>query len=224
MGNITVVIPTSLIPSHPSTRIIERTLASVRSHLPDAPIIVTCDGLAHGTPYNRARYDEYMSRLVGVAVKRYGMPIHQSGMLVDVLPSIKTQLLLYLEHDWELGHPIEWAQLESIILSGEAHYVKFYQSNRIHPLHEHMMLERVIWRGAPLIKTLQYSANPHLASTTWYRTLVESYFRGRIDYIENLLHGPIAIAPWADYKLLIYNPVQGDMKRSFHLDGAGSKE
>ena len=96
--------------------------------------------------------------------------------------------------------------------------MKFHAGNRIHPLHEHMMFDRLISHGIPLIKTVQYSANPHVASAAWYRNL-EFRFREKTDYIENILHGPIAVAPWDDYKLMIYNPITGDMKRAFHLDG-----
>ncbi len=223
MDNITVVVPTSYIPSHPSTKILDETLSSIRTHLPTARIIVTCDGLQAKDALHRAEYGDYMDAISGVnIIRRYAQHVHQSGMLFDILALVETPLMLYLEHDWVLGFPIEWGLLEEAILAGPANYVKFYQGFRIHPLHEHMMVGRLLFKDVPLIQTLQYSANPHLASTAWYRSL-KSFFRGQTDYIENLLHGPIATAPWEDYKLTIYNPIQGDMKRSYHLDGAGSR-
>lgn len=224
MERVTVIIPTSPIPSHPSTRIIDETIASVRKHLPDAPIIITCDGVSDDQQFQRPAYEEYLARLRNekeISVVPFLKRIHQSGMMEFALAEVKTPLLLYLEHDWTLGHPIEWDALSDIITIREANYIKFHAGDRIHPLHEHMMGKRIIIRGVPIIGTVQYSANPHLATTEWYRKLIP-LFSGKVDFIENLLHGPIANAQWSSYRCAIYNPIEGGMKRAFHLDGKGS--
>jgi hypothetical protein len=43
--DITVVLVTSVIPSHPETYIVEETIKSIRHHLPDSEIILQIDGL-----------------------------------------------------------------------------------------------------------------------------------------------------------------------------------
>ena len=144
--------------------------------------------------------------------------VHQSGMMCAALPRVTTPLIFYVEHDWVILHPVEWEAIFEVLLSGEANYIKLHAGNRIHPLYEHMMFDRVMLHGAPFIKTVQYSANPHVASTTWYRGLIP-LFEGKCDFIENILHGVIGDSPWEKHRLMIYNPIHGDMTRVHHLDG-----
>ena len=59
---VAVLIPTSPIPSHPSTEMIETTIASVKEQLPDAPIIVMIDGIRPEQAELRPAYDEYTRR------------------------------------------------------------------------------------------------------------------------------------------------------------------
>ena len=59
---LTVLIPTSPIPSCPSTEIIDATYRSIRERLPSAPILIACDGYHEGACSEDA-YDEYLSRL-----------------------------------------------------------------------------------------------------------------------------------------------------------------
>jgi hypothetical protein len=144
-------------------------------------------------------------------------------MLKDALDMVKTPLILYLEDDWEFVNTIEWDGLSDIIQSGYANYIRFYAGHRVVPQNEHMMFERVIEHEIPLIKTTQFSANPHLASTAFYRDPVLSYCQGKTDMIENLLHGPCASEPWERWRLCIYNGIaDATMQRVRHLDGKNS--
>ena len=45
---VTVLIPVSPIPSHPSTEVLDVTIDSIRTRLPDAEIIIMFDGVWHG--------------------------------------------------------------------------------------------------------------------------------------------------------------------------------
>jgi hypothetical protein len=95
---ITVVVPVSPIKSHPETTIIEETLDSVRHHLPDAEIILTCDGVRREQEGRRADYEEHLRRLVWLADHKYGhtLPIifddhrHQTGMMRSMIDEIQT--------------------------------------------------------------------------------------------------------------------------------------
>jgi hypothetical protein len=216
--NITVLIPTSSIPSCPSTEIIDETIASIKSHLPEVKVIVTCDGLQSKHECRRAQYEEYKTRIRADKVMIFETRVHQSGMILAALPLVETPLLFYLEHDWEVLHPIEWDVITDMILSGRANYVKLHSGSRIHPLYEHMMFKRIMYRGVPFIQTTQFSANPHLALTAWYRSLTP-FFENKCEYVENLLHGETGNSPWEKHKLMIYNPIHGDMARVHHLDG-----
>ena len=43
--DITIVLVTSVLPSHPNTDIIDETIKSIRFHFPDNEIIMQIDGL-----------------------------------------------------------------------------------------------------------------------------------------------------------------------------------
>jgi hypothetical protein len=158
--------------------------------------------------------------------------------MLEVLEYVDTPLILYWESDWELLPSIPWHELCNLILSGGFNYIKLHAQPRISPYHEHLMLERVIYQNGvasdrfhenrlggavPIIRTRQWSQNPHLASTQFYREKVLPHCEGKCDFIENIMHGVVANAPWEEFKCGIYNPVDGDMMRVRHLDGRGSK-
>jgi len=62
-SQITVLIPTFWIPSCPDTSIIDEVILSVRERLPDAPIIIMCNGLRDELIHRKQDYYEYVSRL-----------------------------------------------------------------------------------------------------------------------------------------------------------------
>lgn len=63
MQDITVVVVSSVLPSHPSTAVIDETIASIRHHLPDSEIILQLDGLRDEQLDRKADYDEYKTRV-----------------------------------------------------------------------------------------------------------------------------------------------------------------
>lgn len=241
VSDITVVIPTSPIPSHPSDSIIRRAVAFVREQLPLSRIIITCDGTQGEEPAYKQYRDALMYHSGNVNVIGNSLHIHQSGLLTHVLGGptpITTPLLLYLEHDWELLPNVPWPELSQLILSGEFNYIKLHATPRISPYHEHLMLERVIYQDGvpsdryrdnvpgtaiPIIKTKQWSQNPHLASAKFYREKILPLCEGKCDFIENIVHGIVANSPWEEFRCGIFNPAGGDMMKVRHLDGKNSR-
>jgi len=226
VNEITILVSTSSIVSHPDTAIIDQTIASVRATLPDSPVIIMADGLKqeHRTPERTAAYAEYKERLRGryenSVLLEYEENVNQAGMLGRALELVQTPLLTYDEHDWKLSPNIEWNALGKIILSGRYNLVRFYAYCRVHPLHEGMMLEREIVDGIPFIKTMQYSQNPHVASTDFYRAIYASHLHDQKTAIEEVMHSPVACGPWERWKLAIYNPLnEGSTQQVWHLDG-----
>lgn len=224
---ITILISTSHVPEHPETATIDETVASIRQTLPKSLIVIQCDGLSdkHAADANRMlRYQGYKSRLQGryenSVVLEYDKNINQAGMLGRAMEYVKTPLIAYVEHDWSLSPNIEWEKLAKIIHSGRYNLVRFYAYCRIHPLHEGMCFEREIVDGIPFIRTIQYSQNPHLASSAVYRQWNSEIMRGRNIAIEELMHGPCACGPWERWKLAIYNPIdEGTTMTCRHIDG-----
>lgn len=241
---VTVVIPTSPIPSHPSTEIIDETIASIRSHLADVEILITVDGVRPEQEHRRADYDEYIRKLLWKSNHEWNnvLPIlftehmHQTGMAKAVLEYIKTPLLLYVEQDTPLTSDceIDWNGICEAVLSGEVSHVRLNHEAHILDEHKYLMLddEPQVFQGVPLIRTIQYSQRPHVASVAFYRRIFgEDFSEEAKAFIEDVMHGKVQkawnqdrVMGWQNYRLAIYHPEGGNIKRSYHTDGRAGGE
>lgn len=235
-NDITVVIPASPIPSHPDTKIIDETIASIFHHLPNASIVVTFDGVRKENEDRRANYEEHIRRFLWKYKDAKVIPyifdehIHQVGMMRAIIDSIKTPLILYMEHDAPLvvDYAIEWDKLCKDILTGFANVIRFHFESRIPDEHKSLMI------GEPengLLKTVQWSQRPAIASTAFYkRILAEQFSKKAKCFLEDLLHGKLlddfskyGEQGWNQWRLFIYYPEEKNIKRSYTTDGrAGS--
>lgn len=227
---LTVVIPTSPIPSHPSTDIFEQTMLSVRENVREAEVIVLIDGVRPEQEDRRKAYDLYVQRLLWLCDHYYNnaVPIlfsdhnHQASMLRVALEYVKTPTVLFVEHDTPLTGQIPWEGLVDAVESGFTNMVRMHYDRGIHDDHQYLMLGDLLTDGdIPLKATRQWSQRPHLANTEWYRQILKDHIRPEAKtMIEDAMHGKVADAEWEQYKLTIYNP-PFDMQRSKHLDGRG---
>lgn len=233
---VTVIIPTSPIRSHPDTSIIEETIKSVRERLPDSEIIIMFDGVREEQEDRRQDYEEYQRRLLwkcnyewtNVLPLRFEEHQHQASMTRQALKLVRTPTILFVEHDTPLCEEIPFESLVSAIVAGEADLIRLHHEAHIIDEHKHMMLDQAPQElhGAPLMRTAQWSQRPHVASTDFYRKILDEHFSPDArTMIEDKMHGVAyeafmrrGKAGWQDYKLWIYAP-DGDMKRSYHLDG-----
>jgi hypothetical protein len=237
---MTVLIPTSPIASHPSVDIIETTIESVRFWHPEAPILVMCDGIRPEQDHYRDRYEAYLERLVWLAgrdgrtsVTIHAEHLHQAEMTRRALDSVRTPLILFVEHDTPLvtDEHIDWLGLFHVMLSGHADLIRFHYEAAVHPEHKHMMLdtEPLDILGVPLLRTVQWSQRPHLANTAFYRRIIgQNVPPGDKAMIEDVMHGRVhndwrdyGLAGWDRYQMWMYAP-DGNIKRSLHLDGRGT--
>ena len=168
--NITVVIPVSPIKSHPETRILEQTIESVRTNLPNSEIIITFDGVRPEQEQMRVNYNEHIRRILwkcrfwgNTTPIIFDGHIHQNGMMKEIIDRISTPLILYAEQDTPLvtDEPIEWEMLQSKILDGTSNVIRLYHEGVIPKEHESLMIGN---DGEKLIRTYQWSQRPHLAS------------------------------------------------------------
>lgn len=238
---VTVLVPTSPIPSHPSTAVVEQTIDSVRAQLPHAEILVMCDGPNPAAEHRRADYEQYLYELVRLCREKWSnvLPVihdqhlHQSGMTAHALDLVTTPQILFVEHDAPLGGPIDWPALTAAITSGDAGVIRLHHEASILPEHQHLMLgpTRDV-HGAPLAPTQQYSQRPHLASTDLYRRMLADHFHGRACMVEDVMHSVVQVAydtrgmdGWADWRLFIYTPDPDEhgIRRSWHIDGRGGE-
>ena len=231
---ITVIIPTSPIPSHPSTAMIEATIHSIRHYL-DCEILVMVDGVRPEQADREADYWEYVRRLMLVAERLDNVtPIvswthkHQSGLMKTALDHVTTPFVFFVEHDCPLdGQPIDFEGILSAMNHHDLNLMRFHHES--HVLDEHRDLFFEIEPdpdrpGAPFVRTMQWSQRPHIARTAFYVRLMAEYFGdGAITMIEDVLHGVSEFAhrkqPPEDWGLAVYAPSEGGMRRSLHLDG-----
>lgn len=239
MNEITVVIPTSPIRRHPDTSLIEQTISDIRAHLPDSEIIIGFDGIRHEQEYLRGQYDEFKSRMLWRCLHKYRnvLPIvydahmHQSGMMLDWLDRVRTPLLLYVESDTPLtpDRPIDWEKCVNYIYTGRANTIRFHFENVIPEEHHDLMLGSPDKHG--FLRTVQWSQRPHLSSLVYYRDEVMRHFPATArTFIEDVFHG-VVYNDWVNHgrigynkhRLVIYHPPEGNIQRSYNLDGRGDE-
>jgi len=229
--DITVILVTSVLPSHPDTHIIEETINSIRQHLPDCEIIMQIDGLRAEQEDRREDYEEYKTRILWLCLHKYKniLPIifdkysHQSTMMAKTLQYIQTPLILYVEGDCPLvtDQEIDWQKCIDFIISGEANTIRFHHEAVIPEDHKHLMLGD----KDGFMRTHQWSQRPHLTTLLYYkdivlpavpkRTFIEDYFHGIVNE-DYLIYGNIG---WNKHRLWIYYSNDKNIKRSYTTDG-----
>lgn len=232
-SDVTVVIPTTFMPSNPSTRIITETLESVEEQLPESEIFVLFDIPAHGSPEELRDYSESTRVLLHSLKYDYphAVPIlfdehaHQSLMTREALRIIDTPLLVFVEHDTPIRGEVPWEKLGEIVRSGYANLIRLSHEGRILPEHEYLMLDKSpqMIMDVPLIRTVQWSQRPHIASTAFYRQILEKYHDHQPRFIEHVMYGVLLRGDYAEFRTHIYAP-SGDIQRTIHLDGAKSQK
>lgn len=243
---ITVVIPCSPIPSHPSTAILDETIGTIKTHLPDCEIIITFDGIRPEQEDRRADYEKFIYQINWKCLhdETYGnvLPIifdehsHQVKMLRSAIMKIKTLALLYVEADCPItpDRMIDWEGIIEAIIYGKADLVRLHHEALILPDHKHLMLDDKPQdiNGALMMRTQQWSQRPHVASVAYYKRVLRDYFsEDAKSFIEDKMHGVVQSEVeadgeqgWFGHRLWIYTPV-GDIKRSYTTDGrAGEKK
>lgn len=223
---VTVLIPTSPIPSHPRTAIIEETIASVRYHLPHSYIYILADGVRDEQKDQMYFYDKHITRL-----DRLGTPkllvlpheehLHQVGMMRLAMDCLDTPYLLFVEHDCPLvQRPIRWDAIATELDAGTVNFVRFLPEPQIHPEHEHLMLDEIATSQIRLRQTIQFSARPHIATKAFYEKLLARYSPEAKCFIEDVAHSWCQSEPWNEWRMAVYLDPEGkDSKFSYHLDG-----
>ncbi len=244
---ITVLMPTSAIPSHPDTYKIDQCIAGIRHHLPTAEIIIMCDGCRPSVEHRRTQYEEYKQRLVWkaqhdpawkniqVVIFDQGGENHpcQSGMVRSVLARglVKTPLIFFAEHDapmtTEPDKPIDWDRIVKVLEFGLANIVRFYYHEALIPEHSYLFHGsfRLNDQGPEFVRTTQYSGWPHVTRTEYMRELIAKYspFRGKDTVLETCLYSPISDSTWPEFKVVIYADGK-NISRFQHTNGRGEAE
>jgi len=233
---ITVLVTCSPIPTHPRSHILEETIASVRDRLPAAEIVLVFDGVRPEQEHRRSDYELFMQRALWLADHKWHntLPlindehVHQAVAAKRALEHIHTPVLLFVEHDTPLMGEIPWADISETIRHGDANIVRLHHEASILEPHRYLMLDDQPQkiRGVPMMRTIQWSQRPHLASVAWYRSLLDRWFPGdEKDFIEDRVYGRLiedhkrdGDMGWLGWRTWIYTP-DGNIQRSYHSDG-----
>jgi hypothetical protein len=227
--DVTIIVVTSVLPSHPDTTILDETIREVRMHFPKNEIILQIDGLREERLNRKADYDEFKNRVLWKCLHEWKnvLPIvfdehsHQTTMMKKTIGLIQTSAMLYVEGDAPItgDRNIDWQQCLDMLEFGKANTIRFHFEASIPEEHKHLMLKK----KGNFLKTIQWSQRPHLSLVQYYREEVLRVSDEKT-FIEDKFHGVVQDDGWFKHKLWIYHP-EGDIKRSYHLDGrAGTKK
>ena len=232
-NDVTIIVATSVLPSHPDTAIIDETISTIRTHFPNNEIILQIDGLREERLSHKANYDEYKNKVLWKCLHEWKnvLPIifdehsHQTTMMKKTIDIINTSAILYVEGDAPITPDceIDWQKCLDMLEYEKANTIRFHFEALIPEPHKHLMLG--LEDG--FMKTSQWSQRPHLSTIKYYKDVVLPFCEPK-SFIEDRFHGKVQddIFPydifnqegWDTHKLWIYHP-EGSIKRSYHLDG-----
>ena len=223
----TVLITTSPSVKHPDTSIIEETVASIRWHLPKAPIIIACDGVRPEQEAYLERYSEFVLWLEAICISQWKDVrlwveptwVHQAQLIARALKTVQTPLILFSEHDQALlPEPIPWDDLARMTCQHKINLVRFMLEDSLKPEWAHLMLGPLKVDDVELTRTIQWSQRTHLADVEYMRFMIQKHVQsGDRAYLEDRLYG--LCDDWETHKLCIYTPA--NPRRIVHLDGRG---
>lgn len=241
-SDVTIIVTTSPIDLHPDTSQLEEVVSSTMRQYPNSELIIVADGVRPEQEYLREQHEEYLHHvawLCNVEWSRAQLIVHdfwrhQAGCVRTALERVRTPLLLMLEHDTPLTGFVYVDVCRHLILDGEANVIRFYHDTAIPQEHMYLMEGMAAPLDLYMMRTRQWSQRPHLASTEYYRKILDQYFGTESrTFIEDVMYGVVVNqtiqepAAWDDHCLWIYAEDNGGMsgiKRSAHLDGRGAAE
>lgn len=240
-GPVTVLMPTSPIPDHPSTACIEDSIRRVRAYpgLERADIIIMVDGVREEQEGRTADYEEYKRRLIdlcnwhpdfwGCFPLVFDEFTHQANMARYALELVRTPLIFYVEHDTypvgALDFPVLFRTFEE---APQMNVLRFSIFDAHIPEHAHLFPNGPTIRvpDGRLIPTIQWSQRPHLARTDWYRQQMTEWFGSKArTMIEDTMFGLVfervkrGLDKWQDWGIYLYEPASGGLLRSDTSDG-----
>lgn len=226
-SKITVLIPTSAIPSHPDTVIMDETIAGIRHHLPDSLIIILADGVWNKLEHRRGQYEEYLNRISNrypnTNIFRLHQHTQQTAMAQYAIQNfVQTELVFWNEQDAPLNlRPINWDSIVHEVESGNAGLVRFsIWEQGIHEAHEHMARGRYQIGEDTFVRTTQFSGWSFLTTRKFFINKIFNIGPIGKEMLELRMHDRCANAPWEDYRMCVYIP-PFPSNRMRHSNGRG---
>ena len=153
-------MPVRAIKSHPSTEIIDETIASIRHHFPNEKIIVTFDGVREEYKHRYDDYQEFIARFLRKYSNSNIYPLifdnhtHQVGMMREAMKYITEKFIVYVEQDTPFTHDtIDWQGCKSSL--DIIDLIRFHFETRIPQPHQYMMRGLIENVDTRLVRTVQ---------------------------------------------------------------------
>jgi hypothetical protein len=214
---VTVLIPTSPIPRHPDTALLEECVAGIRVHFPQAHIIIMADGIRSQIAFRSEQYAEYLKNLVtlinegklgNTKMSVFANHSQQATMTQNMIHHhVTTPLILFVEHDaiFRPSPAINFPAIFDLLLTEQANIVRFYGWQDVWPEHTYLMRGEFNHMNSRFVKTVQYSQWPLVSRTDYHQKMLAKHVKpGQVTMIESALYGPVVAAPWEDNKIVIY--------------------
>lgn len=173
---LTVIVTTSAIPSHPSTRMIERCIGSFKfmAGLSGARWLVVCDD-SPGEAYSEYKRSlRQMARTLELSRNSTSGDCGRlPSMMRAVLEHVKTPLVFILQHDFDVIREVDGERLTHLILQWPQTLKHVHLNKRPNVVSNwDKILEPCEVGGVPMLKTTNWSDNPHWARADYYRSFV----------------------------------------------------
>jgi hypothetical protein len=224
---VTSLIPTSPVPRHPNTELMDETVAGIRHHLPDSPIIIMADGVWSGVSHRKEQYEEYQKNIEGkypnTRIVRFQTHTQQVNMTRYCIQNfIQTPYIWFNEHDAPLrtDRAINWDAMLEAVSSGRFNIVRLsYFEEGIHEAHQHLVTGIDWIQGEKFVRTTQFSGWPHLSTVKFYvNKILPLCNEGDTQMVEIAAYGPCANAPWDQWRVGVYCP-SSPAQRFYHRNG-----
>lgn len=222
-NQVTVLIPTSPIPRHPSTNLIEECVGAIRFYFPTAKVIIMADGVRPALDHRREQYAGYLAALAELCfgpglklgntdLKIFSEHSQQAVMAAHTLHHyVTTPLMMFVEHDAMLRQDpaINFSAIFDLLLHNIANVVRLYSWSDIWHEHQHLMRGEFVHEGARFVKTVQYSQWPLVSRTDYHKKILKEHFRpGQKAMIETVMYSPVVEHPWEGHRVVIYQDGQ----------------
>jgi hypothetical protein len=221
-SQMTVLVFTSPIPSHPHTYVLERVYNSIRRHLPDVRIIILADGVDGPEPLAYTQFKNNVKQR-NWEIMEFKKKSHQTLMLRQVLLTpgfITTPLLMIGEHDWGIRpRYIDWEGIVYSLLDPACIFQLIQlRQDRIGgwEMGSKFFGDLTSAHSVCLLPTTEFQCPTHVARCDWYRKLVP-FFRSP-DFLEKQELENALQTTGAVKEMACYVPA-GPMGRLYHLDG-----
>ena len=232
------MVSVSPIASHPSTEMIELTIRSIQDQLPDAEILIMCDGVR---PEQQERTADYLTHLRALEDKARTDPQwrdvyvcfdgewrHQAATMLRWMWAVDpADLIVFVEHDAPFrNRKIDWSTVRGLLngdLAGDV--IRFHFEASIPEGHEYLMTgERHTLNDVVLIGTRQWSQRPHIAHAWVYNEILACHFSADSrTMIEDVVYS-VFFRQVLPVKIWIYSVPGESMSYTDHLDGRGGEE